>query len=36
MDDHHVYGRPLHDGRPSYVGLTSLVLDDSMDELEIV
>ena len=36
IDDLHTHRRPPHGGWPSYVGLTFLVLDDSMDELEMV
>ena len=36
MNDLHTHGRPPNGGRPFYVGLTFLVLDDSMDELETV
>ena len=36
MDDLHTHRQPPNGGRPSYVGLTFLVLDDTMDELEIV
>ena len=36
MDDLHTHGQPPHGGWPSYVRLTFLALDDSMDELEMV
>ena len=36
MYDFHTHGRPPDGGRPSYVGLTFLVLDDTMDKLDIV
>ena len=36
MDELNFYGRPPDGGRPCFVGLTFLVLDNSMDELEIV
>ena len=29
VDNHHAHRRPLDNGRPSYVGLTFLALDDS-------
>jgi len=35
MDDLHTHGQPPHGGWPSYVRLTFLALDDSMDELEM-
>ena len=36
VDDLHTHGQPPHSGWPSYVGLTFLVFDDFMDELEMV
>ena len=36
IDNVHTHRQPPDGGRPSYVGLTFLVQDDTMDELEIV
>ena len=36
MDDFLTLGRPSYAGRPSYIRITFLDMDDTMDELEMV